>query len=114
MSAKPQISLAEIAKKVEEGWKKPALAEHYGLPVSQMTKILKDANIRIRKFHEPKYTIIDDREIVNEDQLEPTQEDISDVHGAILESPETSVQDIQDEVVAEISPVEQESNSWMQ
>lgn len=63
-----QITITDLTQKVEEGWKKPALAEHYGLPVTQMTKALKDAGLRIRKFHAPKFELVDDT-IISQDLL---------------------------------------------
>lgn len=54
-----QIVRQDLIDKVQEGWKKKALADHYGLPVMQMTKILKDLGLTIRKFHEPKYVLVD-------------------------------------------------------
>lgn len=55
-----QITKADLAAKVEAGWKKKALANHYGLPVMQMTKVLQQAGLTIRKFHEPKFVLIDE------------------------------------------------------
>lgn len=54
------VTVSDLTTKVNEGWKKDALAEHYGLPVTQMTQLLKDAGLRIRKFHRPKYELVDD------------------------------------------------------
>ena len=59
-----QIVKQDLIDKVQEGWKKKALAEHYGLPVMQMTKILKDLGLTIRKFHEPKYVLVDEIAVV--------------------------------------------------
>jgi|SRR6187402_1356273 len=55
-----QITISDLTSKVEAGWKKPALAEHYGLPVSQVTSALQAAGLRIRKFHHPKFILVDD------------------------------------------------------
>lgn len=56
-----QITITDLTEKVEAGWKKQALAIHYGLPVTQMTKVLQHAGLRIRKFHAPKFVLVDDR-----------------------------------------------------
>jgi len=53
-----EIKYDEIKEKVDAGWKKDALAEHYGLNISQMGKVLKECNLRIRKFKKPSYKII--------------------------------------------------------
>ena len=55
-----QITQSDLQSKVQEGWKKAALAEHYGLPMTQMGRVLKDAGLTIRKFHAPKYELIRD------------------------------------------------------
>ena len=59
-----KISKVDLAQKVEEGWKKPQLAEHYGLPMVQMTKVLQAAGLQIRKFHAPKFELVDEIEEV--------------------------------------------------
>lgn len=61
-----RISLVELTTKVNEGWKKKALAEYYELPVMQMTKVLQMAGLQIRKFHEPKFELVNDLNEVNE------------------------------------------------
>ena len=62
--ATKQISLSELKQKVEDGWKKNQLAEYYGLPMVQMTKLLQKAGLKIRKFHAPAFELIDDRDCV--------------------------------------------------
>lgn len=54
-----KISLETLKRQVNEGMKKKELASHYGIPVMQMTQILKDNNIQIRKFHYPKYELVE-------------------------------------------------------
>ena len=54
------INVATLTKQVEEGMKKAALAEHYGIPVSQMTVALKQAGLKIRKFHAPAFVLVTD------------------------------------------------------
>ena len=68
-----EIKKSILAQQVEEGWKRAALAEHYGLPEAQMAQVLRDAGLKIRKFHAPKYQLVDDtteevdNEVVGED-----------------------------------------------
>ena len=54
------INVATLTKQVEEGMKKAALAEYYGIPVSQMTAALKQAGLKIRKFHAPAFVLVTD------------------------------------------------------
>lgn len=68
-----QITLSDLVAKVQTGWKKKALAEHYGLPVAQITKLLKDNGLTIRRIHAPKYELIDD---VNVLQAETNVEEV--------------------------------------
>lgn len=57
-----EIKKSILAQQVEDGWKRKALAEHYGLPEAQMAQVLRDAKLQIRKFHAPKYQLVDDTE----------------------------------------------------
>lgn len=59
---KVQISLSKLEEQINSGMKRKEIAEFYGLPESNVAKILKDNGLQIRKFHEPKYVIVDDRE----------------------------------------------------
>ena len=65
-----KISKVDLAQKVEEGWKKAQLAEHYGLPTAQMTKVLQAAGLQIRKFHAPRFELVDEVEEVEEVELD--------------------------------------------
>lgn len=53
-----EIKYDDLKEKVNNGWKKDALAKHYGLNQSQMTKALKQCNLKIRRFHKPSFVII--------------------------------------------------------
>ena len=55
-----EIKKSILAQQVQDGWKRKALAEHYGLPEAQMAQVLRDAGLQIRKFHAPKYQLVDD------------------------------------------------------
>lgn len=75
MAAPIRIVKEVLEQQVQDGWKKNALAEHYGLPVAQMTKVLKDCGLKIRKFHAPKYVLVSEEEVtentaVNETEVE--------------------------------------------
>ena len=86
----PQIRISVLTEQVEQGWKRKALAEHYGLPETQMAQVLKDSGLRIRKFHAPKYQLIDDR-IETIENLEEVGEDINVVESdKVVETIEAS------------------------
>lgn len=53
-----QVDYNELKEKVDAGWKRPQLAEHFGLKDSQMAKCLKDCGLKIRKFHKPAYQVV--------------------------------------------------------
>ena len=55
-----KISVSTLKKQVEEGMKRKALAEYYGIPELQMAKVLKQAGLKIRKFHAPAFELVDD------------------------------------------------------
>lgn len=55
-----KIVLSELTKQIEDGMKKVDLAAFYGLPVTQMTKVLQQAKLKIRKFHLPAFVLEND------------------------------------------------------
>ena len=67
-----EIKKSILAQQVQDGWKRKALAEHYGLPETQMAQVLRDAGLQIRKFHAPKYQFVDDTN--SEESVEITNE----------------------------------------
>lgn len=67
-----EIKKSILAQQVQDGWKRKALAEHYGLPETQMAQVLRDAGLQIRKFHAPKYQLVDDTN--SEESVEITNE----------------------------------------
>ena len=52
------ISKAELTAMVDGGAKKEQIASYYGLNAAQTTKLLKSANLTIRKFHKPAFTLV--------------------------------------------------------
>ena len=89
-----KITKADLTAKVEEGWKKDKLAEHYGLPMAQMTKVLQSAGLKIRKFHAPKFELIDDEEVVETSVEEVEVTDVTDI---VEEAGEIRMEDVIDE-----------------
>jgi uncharacterized lipoprotein len=55
-----QINVSTLTQQVNDGMKKPQLAEFYGIPVSQMGLALKQAGLKIRKFHAPAFALVSD------------------------------------------------------
>ena len=92
-----------LKQQVEEGWKLPALAEHYGLPLTQMKKALKAQDLKIRKFHAPKFVFTE--EVDNsESVLEFGEGDISVLNEDINTITNTNVE-ITTEVVETVDGV---------
>lgn len=87
-----RITKSDLTQKVEEGWKKDQLAQHYGLPMSQMTKVLQQAGLQIRKFHRPKFELVDDTVEVQSESMD-IAEDATDI-------------------VPDIAPNENDSAQW--
>ena len=67
-----EIKKSILVQQVQDGWKRKALAEHYGLPETQMAQVLRNAGLKIRKFHAPKYQLVDDTN--SEELVEITNE----------------------------------------
>lgn len=78
-----EIKLSVLTEQVNQGWKRTALAEHYGLPEAQMAQVLRDAGLKIRKFHAPKYQLVDD----TVDNVQETGEDVSVVNNEVTAEP---------------------------
>ena len=55
-----KIVLSELKEKVQNGAKRKALAEYYGISEVQMAKALKSAGLKIRNFHAPAFEIVED------------------------------------------------------
>ena len=68
-----KVSLKTLKEQVEKGMKKEELAKFYNLPVAQVTKMLKAAGLKIRKFHEPAFELIND-EFIEEPIVSENQE----------------------------------------
>lgn len=64
-----------LKEQVEKGMKKKELADYYNLPMTQMTKVLQQAKLKIRKFHEPKFVFVEEtQELCNNDLEISTEE----------------------------------------
>lgn len=55
-----EIKPSVLREQIEQGMKLDALAEHYGLPKTQMKKALQQLDLKIRRLHEPKFIIVEE------------------------------------------------------
>ncbi len=65
-----EIRPSVIAQQINDGMKLKPLAEYYNLPVTQMKKVLQQVGLQIRKFHAPKFVILneeDSSQVVTDD-----------------------------------------------
>ena len=83
------INVATLTKQVEERMKKAALAEHYGIPVSQMTAALKQAGLKIRKFHAPAFVLVTD-DVATEEIDNPATTKVDDAPEEVAEEAVTA------------------------
>lgn len=101
-----EIKKSILAQQVEDGWKRKALADHYGLPETQMAQVLRDAGLQIRKFHAPKYQLVDDTD--SSESVEITNEGNDVVVG---EDVNVLQEDTQQEVVTPVT-TEEPTAGW--
>ena len=64
------IKRSEFTRLVEQGAKKNQLAEHFGIPKSQVTSILKGWGLRIKATRTPGYILEDDITLLEDPQIE--------------------------------------------
>lgn len=94
MSEPVRITKQDLEEKVQAGWKKDTLAEHYGLPMTQMTQALKQAGLKIRKFHRPKFELVDETEEIASHPYE--QEEVN-MEATVVENIETISEEVEPE-----------------
>lgn len=75
-----KISLTTLKKQVEDGMKKSQLAEHYGMSELQVGKLLKQAGLKIRKFHKPAFELVNDElaPAITEVEFQPVVDVVED------------------------------------
>lgn len=64
------ITPSVLREQVEQGMKLDALAEHYGLPKTQMKKALQQLGLKIRKLHEPKFVFAEEENNTHQEVVE--------------------------------------------
>ena len=101
-----EIKKSILAQQVQDGWKRKALAEHYGLPETQMAQVLRDAGLQIRKFHAPKYQLVDD---TNSEELVEITNEGNDV--VVGEDVNVLQEDTQQEVATPVT-TEEPTAGW--
>ena len=101
-----EIKKSILAQQVQDGWKRKALAEHYGLPETQMAQVLRNAGLKIRKFHAPKYQLVDD---TNSEELVEITNEGNDV--VVGEDVNVLQEDTQQEVVTPVT-TEEPTAGW--
>lgn len=79
-----EIKKSVLTQQVQDGWKRKALAEHYEIPEMQMAQVLRQAGLKIRKFHAPKYLFVDDTvSTENVAEYNEVAEDLIDISDSI-------------------------------
>ncbi len=68
------ITPSVLREQVEQGMKLDALAEHYGLPKTQMKKALQQLGLKIRKLHEPKFVFAEEENNTHQEVIEESVE----------------------------------------
>ena len=101
-----EIKKSILTQQVQDGWKRKALAEHYGLPETQMAQVLRNAGLQIRKFHAPKYQLVDD---TNSEELVEITNEGNDV--VVGEDVNVLQEDTQQEVVTPVT-TEEPTAGW--
>lgn len=114
-----EINLETLTEQVNvKGMKKAELAKYYGIPVTQMTAALKQAGLKIRKFHHPAFVltsgVAEDKGTTVAPVAEVTEEvahvpgpEVTDTTGAISEEEVTSPTD-----TAVSTSVETDNAEW--
>ena len=103
------IDIKVLTEQVNNGMKKAELAEFYGIPVTQMTSALKQAGLKIRKFHHPKFVLVNNN--TTENLGDTAKEEVSEEEELMVEDLFSQGEEIQEEPVVTQEPEETTSNS---
>ena len=79
------ITPSVLREQVEQGMKLDALAEHYGLPKTQMKKALQQLGLKIRKLHEHKFVFAEEENNTHQEVIEESVETTNNTTTAIEE-----------------------------
>jgi hypothetical protein len=83
-----KIKPSVLKEQIDNGMKMKELAEHYGLPVTQMKNVLKTLGLEIRKFRKPLWVIEEEPEVTNLEEIEDTPEPQAEVEALAQEGVE--------------------------
>ena len=104
------IDITVLTEQVNKGMKKAELAEFYGIPVTQMTSALKQAGLKIRKFHHPKFVLVNNNNTVG-DTANAVKEEDSKEDNLVVGDLFSQSEEVQEEPVVTQEPEETTSNS---
>ena len=104
------IDITVLTEQVNKGMKKAELAEFYGIPVTQMTSALKQAGLKIRKFHHPKFVLVNNNNTVG-DTANAVKEEDSKEDNLVVGDLFSQGEEIQEEPVVTQEPEKTTSNS---
>lgn len=63
MKPQVEISITKLTEQVNAGMRKKGIAEFYNIPEFQVGKLLKQANLKIKKIHAPAFVLISDKQV---------------------------------------------------
>lgn len=114
-----EVNYQDLKDKVEAGWKKDALVKHYGLNNNQMSNLLRDCGLKIKRTRkEPAYKILGVPTLEEKvDETIPTTENIVEQEEnqvvAETSAPDTEVpSDTNEEPQQEEAPVKGVKSEW--
>lgn len=102
------IDITVLTEQVNKGMKKAELAEFYGIPVTQMTSALKQAGLKIRKFHHPKFVLVNN---TTENVGDTAKEEVSKEEELVVGDLFSQSEEVQEEPVVTQEAEETTSNS---
>lgn len=105
------IDITVLTEQVNKGMKKAELAEFYGIPVTQMTSALKQAGLKIRKFHHPKFVLVNNNNNTTENLGDTAKEEVSKEEELMVGDLFSQSEEVQEEPVATQEAEETTSNS---
>lgn len=91
-----KITKSDFTEKVNQGWKREQLQEHYGIKSSDVTAILKQLDLKIRKFHKPRFELVDD-EVETIDHTVSSQDVENNPDAGLTEGEDIQIPEVQKE-----------------
>ena len=91
-----KITKSDFTEKVNQGWKREQLQEHYGIKSSDVTAILKQLGLKIRKFHKPRFELVDD-EVETIDHTVSSQDVENNPDAGLTEGEDIQITEVQKE-----------------